>query len=205
MKYELFILAKLMHRPMHAYLLREILNFAIGPFRRVSWGTLYPLMRRLEKARYIVASSSNGDDPRGKCQFRTTQAGRDRFFELMRKPADHDADMRDLFRLKLGCFGHLEKEDRRRILEDYRACLMQTLLHTDAMVERIGQHGGLASSESGFALLGLDHQRKLAQFEITWIDSQIELPAGNAGLTGMERSKRSQHEPKKLKPHKRRA
>jgi DNA-binding PadR family transcriptional regulator len=202
MMYELFILSKLMHRPIHAYLLREILNFAIGPFRRVSWGTLYPLMRRLEKAGYIIASNEDRDDPRGKRQYRTTQAGRDRFFELMRKPADHDADTRDSFRLKLGCFGHLKEADRRRILKDYRVCLERTLQHTAAMVERLGQHADLASSESSFALLGLEHQRKLAQFEIAWIDSQIEHAVGKVQPPD---SKRGHPDPKNPIPPKRRA
>ena len=75
--YELFILGELMDQPMHGYLLREIINLAIGPLRQMSWGALYPLLRRLEADALIEQSpepSGSGDRPRK--IYRITSAGR---------------------------------------------------------------------------------------------------------------------------------
>src|SRR5579871_5535110 len=45
--YELFVLGELVNGPMHGYLLREILNRVLGPYRTMSWGVLYPLIHAL--------------------------------------------------------------------------------------------------------------------------------------------------------------
>lgn len=190
--YELFILSKLLHRPMHGYLIQTILNSAIGPFRRVSWGTLYPLMKRLEQKGLIVAVDTSEDDPRGKKRYRTTEAGRSRFLELMNRSGDYDADYGDLFRIKLGCFGHVSDEDRRMILEDYRAYQSQIMVHTESMTLRVTQASELPAQEQRFALLGLDHKQKLAEQEILWVDSLLtkpELPAPTATRPKKGRSK----------------
>ena len=47
--YELFVLGELMDGPHHGYKLREILSNLFGPFRQISWGMLYPLIRQLER------------------------------------------------------------------------------------------------------------------------------------------------------------
>jgi len=170
--YELFILSKLLHRPMHGYLIQTILNFAVGPTRRISWGTLYPLIKRLEENGYIVAIDAD-DDPRGKKRYRTTEAGRVRFIELMNDPGEHNAATADLFRIKVGCFGHVDREVRLRILAGYRTQLAEILSHSASMTKRIEEESGLPCDEKRFALLGLDHQKTVAESELKWVESTL--------------------------------
>jgi DNA-binding PadR family transcriptional regulator len=170
--YELFILSKLLHRPMHGYLIQTILNFAFGPSRRISWGTLYPLMKRLEENGYIAAIDAGDDDPRGRKQFRTTDAGRTRFLELMHDPGENNAAA-DLFRIKVGCFGHVDRVTRLRVMTDYRGRLTEVLSHSASMIKRLEAESGLQVNERRFALLSLDHQKAVAQTELVWVDSQI--------------------------------
>lgn len=174
--YELFILSKLMHRPMHGYLIHAILNFAIGPFRQVSWGTLYPLMKKLENAGLIVAVDEAGDDPRGKKRYRTTAAGRARFFELMRLRGEFDSDSPDLFSLKVGCFGHLDEEERQLVMKDYRNYLGQVMAHSEAMTSRVESESDLPAEERRFALLALGHKRAVAEAELQWIETLLKEP-----------------------------
>src|SRR6266567_4009186 len=51
--YQLFVLGQLMNKPMHGYLLRDILSNMLGPFRHMSWGALYPLIRQLLRNGWI--------------------------------------------------------------------------------------------------------------------------------------------------------
>lgn len=171
--YEQFILSKLLHRPMHGYVIQTILNSAVGPFRKVSWGTLYPLMKKLEKAGLIVATDEAGDDPRGKRRYRTTEAGRARFFELMSRRGEFDADTPDLFSLKVGCFGHLDPEGRLLVLKDFREYLGQVLAHCDAMAVRVESENGIPAEERRFALLALQRKRTVADAELRWIDALL--------------------------------
>jgi len=175
--YELFILSKLLHRPMHAYRLQVILNSAIGPFRSLSWGTLYPLMKRLEKAGYIVAVEESQDDPRGKKRYRATEGGRLRFFQIMNSYGEYNADFPNLFLIKLGCFGHIGGEPRRLILQDYERYLTQLIGHSSSMAERIQQEQNMPPDEKRFALLGLEHQEKVSRCELQWIQSLLEKPS----------------------------
>ena len=171
--YELFILSKLLHRPMHGYLIQTILNFAFGPSRRVSWGTLYPLIKRLEENGFIAAIDVGDDDPRGKKQYRTTEAGRTRFLELMNDPGENNAGAADLFRIKVGCFGHVDRETRLRVMTDYRGRLTEVLSHSASMVKRLEAESSLPLNERRFALLSLDHQKAVAQTEILWVESKL--------------------------------
>jgi DNA-binding PadR family transcriptional regulator len=168
--YELFILGKLMHRPMHGYLLQSIMNAALGPFRRVSWGTLYPLLRKLEQDGLIAVQTSKSNDRRGTKNYRTTSLGRTRFLEIMRATGDRDGDYRDLFRVKLSNFGHIGKEDQQAIIADYRAFLAAVVTHSDAMSREVVNAPGLAVAERPYVLKAIDHQRHLAASEITWLD-----------------------------------
>lgn len=46
---ELAILGVLKEQPMHGYELRHYLSFIVGHIWQLSYGTLYPALRRLEK------------------------------------------------------------------------------------------------------------------------------------------------------------
>ena len=158
---------------MHGYLIQTILNFAFGPSRRVSWGTLYPLIKRLEENGFIAAIDVGDDDPRGKKQYRTTEAGRTRFLELMNDPGENNAGAADLFRIKVGCFGHVDREIRLRVMTDYRGRLTEVLSHSASMVRRLEAESSLPLNERRFALLSLDHQKAVAQTEILWVESKL--------------------------------
>src|SRR6266478_3486365 len=58
--YELFVLGELMDGPHYGYILRDILGRLLGPFRHISWGVLYPLIRHLESGGLIVPDEKSG-------------------------------------------------------------------------------------------------------------------------------------------------
>ncbi len=55
MYYELIILGRLMYSPYHGYLIMHVISEMIGPWQKVSAGTLYPLLARLERDGLIQA------------------------------------------------------------------------------------------------------------------------------------------------------
>jgi DNA-binding PadR family transcriptional regulator len=185
--YELFILGKLMHRPMHGYLLQSIINAALGPHRRLSWGTLYPLLRKLEQGGIIAARNVNSRDGRGTKAYRVTAAGRRRFFALMGVGVEHDTGFRDLFRIRLANFGHLGTADRMAVLEEYRKFLAVLVSHSEAMVAAVLNAPGMAPAERPYVLKAIDHQRHLAASEIAWLDDLIQATGGEHEKTTKNR------------------
>jgi DNA-binding PadR family transcriptional regulator len=176
--YEIFILGKLMHRPMHGYALQSIINAALGPFRRLSWGTLYPLLRKLEQEGLIAVQGRKSADGRGTKAYRTMPRGCTRLIELMSAKPDYDSDARDLFRVKLSNFGHIDPAHQRLILTDYRAHLAAIVADSDAKAEEVQKAAALAPAERPYVLEALDHQRHLAACEIAWLDVLIEKAGG---------------------------
>src|SRR2546430_11867883 len=80
--YELFVLGELMDGPHYGYILRDILGRLLGPFRHISWGVLYPLIRHLESGGLIVpdeksgaAQSESTQGNKQRKQYRITEAG----------------------------------------------------------------------------------------------------------------------------------
>src|SRR5581483_5374030 len=129
--YELFVLGELMVQPMYGYLLHEVVNMILGPFHRLSWGTLYPLIRRLEQEGLITSQTERrrgGFLPaeRGPSRkvFTLTEAGRTRFFFLMLDSGDYNPDCPNMFAIKFSKFGYLTPPQRLVVLEHYRTYML---------------------------------------------------------------------------------
>src|SRR6185312_7179828 len=173
--YELFLLGKLMERPWHGYEFHQVLNSVVGPARQVSWGTIYPLLQRLEKAGLIQRFSepSDRDDGRGRQRFTITQKGKQRFLQLMKEEPVNDANYRDTFRIKLGNFSRVDVETRRAILNRYLDRLCSISVHTKAMSQLVSKVPEIPESERRNILLALAHDRFLADSEIKWIRQKL--------------------------------
>src|SRR5438105_2406696 len=93
--YKLFVLGELMDGAHHGYGLREILSRMLGPFRQISWGVLYPLIRQLEREGLIesieetnVEQSSSAASGKQRKYYRITTDGQERFRTLMLEHED---------------------------------------------------------------------------------------------------------------------
>jgi DNA-binding PadR family transcriptional regulator len=175
---ELPVLGLLKEREMHGYELRKQLGAMLGPFWQVSWGSLYPTLRRLAKTGALekvtevpakprrrttkkrtqpaTATISSG---RRKNVFRITPLGETMFTEMLEETAAAvDADH---FTLKLAFFRYLQPETRLALLERRRAYLQDKLAQFKANLrdykERIDsytlslQNHGMAATESDIA------------------------------------------------------
>src|SRR5712664_3877614 len=118
--YEFFILAQLMHGYAHGYLIAKIINDMIGPYARVSSGRLYPLLAKLEQGGLIAVTEDSTSAPRGDRQLRVyqiTNAGRMRFYTLMRDTSSNPGEYQKLFAHKVSAFGFITPVDRLRLID----------------------------------------------------------------------------------------
>src|SRR5688500_7197136 len=142
---ELPVLGLLKEREMHGYELRKQPGTMLGPFWQVSWGSLYPTLRRLAKAGAVekvvepvapkprrstraagAATSPAAVAPgRRKTVYRVTEIGDQMFKDMLEETvAAVDADH---FTLKLAFFRYLAPEARLSLLERRRAYLTEKL------------------------------------------------------------------------------
>lgn len=124
---EFAVLGLLHEGPMHGYELRKRLDLAIGLFRALSFGTLYPALRRLVAADYLTETTdATASAARPRITYRLTEAGRDRFAELASR-LEADAYDDDGFELRLAFFARTESVVRLRVLDGRRARLEERL------------------------------------------------------------------------------
>lgn len=178
--YELFVLGELMVQPLHGYLLHEIVNMILGPFHRLSWGTLYPLIRRLEQEGLITSATEKQREglfqaERGPARkvYTLTETGRARFFALVLEPGDYNPDYPNLFAMKFTKFGYLTPAQRLAVLEHYRTFLLTLRDHYRTLGSQVVHNPEIMEIERPYILRLLDGRVGTLEQELTWLDSQI--------------------------------
>jgi DNA-binding PadR family transcriptional regulator len=127
---ELAVLGLLHDAPMHGYELRKQLNVLLGWGRLLSYGTLYPCLKALTKAGYIVADTAapGGEvlTRRQRIVYRLTAEGKERFAEAMEDSGPTSWDDEG-FGVRFAFFGRTDSPTRMRILEGRRSRLEERL------------------------------------------------------------------------------
>lgn len=109
---EMPILALLQEGSLHGYELKRRLESIVGYFGRASYGSLYPMLRKLEARGYVRKITEEQADPR-RITYQITLEGETYFLELMR-----NSDVP--FTLKLLFFQSIPASDRKHLMERQR-------------------------------------------------------------------------------------
>jgi DNA-binding PadR family transcriptional regulator len=163
------ILGILQSEPTLGYDLRQQLASILGPFRALSYGSLYPCLKRMERAGLI----SRRDDSlpvtparRSKIVYELTPAGTEHFAGWIgtQTPSDWEDEG---FAAKMAFFSRTEAKLRLRILEGRRTRLEQRLSDLgdsiDITSKRVDTYTDLLQRH------GLDGARR----EVSWIEELI--------------------------------
>lgn len=190
---ELAVLGLLKEQPLHGYELKKRLTDALGFLWGVSYGSLYPALRRLERAGAIeVVESGAAEQPaapmpatgsiggeaaaarmrrlgkasrRTRKAYRLTARGEQMFSELMASDQGPGSDDERSFALKLAFCRYLPVDARLELLERRRADL----------ATRLSRARGSRSSGDRYALSLLEHRRKSTERDLEWLDELIAL------------------------------
>ncbi len=114
---ELAILGVLKEQPMHGYELRHYLSFAVGHIWQLSYGTLYPALRRLEKRGDLTKQTIRDGRGPAKHVYGLTPQGEATFLGMMREIGS-PTEITDphKFTLRLIFFRYLEPAVRCELL-----------------------------------------------------------------------------------------
>ncbi len=120
--YELLVLALLMRWTLHAYFIADITNSIMGPWEKISRGSLSGLLAKLEGSGMIEPG-----DPalvpfpptRSARVFAITAAGRKRFFQLMMDTTSNPGNYQRIFRLKALHLEFLQLKDQLFLVDHY--------------------------------------------------------------------------------------
>ncbi len=182
---ELAVLGLLHENPMHGYELRKQLNVVLGWGRVLSYGSLYPALKKMLRAGWItehVAAQEAGAGAgtggalgkgagvgrRQRIVYELTAAGDERFAKLMSDagPASWEDDN---FDVRFAFFGRTDREVRLRILEGRRARLEERLARFEQ--EMSASRG--AHRKDSYAAELQRHGLESVQREVRWLSDLI--------------------------------
>ena len=173
---DLAVLGLLRSGPRHGYDLKRYLA-ELG-FRRISFGSLYPALRRLEKRGLIVAVRSGGR----RKSYRLTEDGSAELDRLLQEEPDSgEEDGR--FSLRLAFFRYIEPALRIRSLERRRRDLVERLGETRRSLRR-----AKGQPADRYTLALMRRSVITTQADIEWLD---ELIAAERGSTSNENTARA--------------
>src|SRR6266568_5344700 len=173
--YELLVLSLLMHWPLYAYLIADIANHILGPWERISRGTLSSLLTRLEQDG-LIAPADPAQVPfstnRPSRVFALTPAGRERFYQLMMDTTSNQGTYQRLFRIKALNLEYVSLQDQLSLVDHYLSYCQMGLRYQQAeaqdFVTNPIKQRSVSSFYSGVALDLMDLVSQQWQLELAW-------------------------------------
>jgi len=169
---EFAVLGLLHDGPMHGYELRKRLNAALGAFRALSYGTLYPSLRGLLTKGLIAEAPGpavEGAVPgsrRARIVYELTADGKEHFQDLV-TASGPDAWDDDDFDVRFAFFSRTQQEVRLRILEGRRSRLEERLANIREASVRNRER------MDGYTMALQQHGEEGAEREVRWLEELI--------------------------------
>jgi DNA-binding PadR family transcriptional regulator len=164
---ELAILGLLHEREMHGYEIRKQLGQRLGFFWTVSFGSIYPTLKKLERRGFVEKFHAADQTSRRKQTYRITRAGEREFIDLISEGAS-SAWEEEKFSLRLAFFHYLKPETRIRLLERRRATLEDKLAEGRRRL-RDARRG----KTDVYTLKLMRHGMDIAEHDLRWLDELI--------------------------------
>ncbi len=171
---ELAVLGLLHEGPMHGYQLRKRLNLMLGWGRVLSYGSLYPALKKMLRSELIeetAISAAGATSRRPKIVYEVTPEGTAEFERLMSEVGP-TAWEDDNFDIRFAFFSSTDMEIRLRVLEGRRTRLQERL-------DRV--RGELAMTQAEVDRYAAELQRhgvESVQREVRWLSDLIDAERG---------------------------
>jgi DNA-binding PadR family transcriptional regulator len=204
---EMAILGLLQETPMHGYELRKELATKLGTIRAaISYGTLYPTLKRLQTAGWITEAATDSSmippltSKRGRVVYKITAEGKERFADLLAETGPEAYDDAG-FGVHFAFFSRTDRATRLRILEGRRRRIEE---------RREGLRDVLSRANGRLDAYTLELQRHgldACEREVRWLEELItnersgRTPAASAGELHLPADPAGNASPEIPRPH----
>ena len=164
-----------LHEEMTGYGIKKEIEAGIGNFYQVSYGSLYPALKKLTAKGFLTMKEVT-QGRRQKKYYRITEAGKAAFLEWLSSPLDPEADG-SVQLMRLYFFGELPKDVRDQRLQEHEFLAQHHLWQLQAMEKQFAIE--TPDDRDYFELSTLYYGLQNAQNTIRWfrhIRAQKPLP-----------------------------
>jgi DNA-binding PadR family transcriptional regulator len=195
---ELAVLGLLKEGPMHGYELQKRVSFTLGPLYAVSYGSLYPCLKRLRKAGFLQERPGEPKprrlrkeiEPEPKTTrttlrrrrkvYEITPAGETFFFEQLEMGAVYDTDR---FQTRFAFFRYLPKDSRLKLLEHRKAYLEGKLSEFKETLRATRER------MDAYSCSLVDHGVEATEQDIRWLEGLIDQERAEVPAIGRRRTR----------------
>jgi DNA-binding PadR family transcriptional regulator len=171
---ELAVLGLLQETPLHGYELRKRLNLLLGWTRLLSYGSLYPALKRMLRAGWITeVTTPHAVSRRQRIVYQITPAGIE-FFTSEITEAGPAAWEDETFNMRFAFFSRTDAGVRLRILEGRRSRLQ----------ERLDRARSLHGEPDQYVSELRRHSIESVEREVRWLTELIEAERATADRAG---------------------
>ncbi len=166
---DLAVLGLLHDSPLHGYELRKRLSTVLGPFRALSYGTLYPCLKHLQEQGWIMERATADAAPTGRrarIVYELTATGKEHFDTLVDESGPTSWED-ESFGVRFAFFARTPTDVRLRILEGRRSRLEERLASISAAVTRSRERA------DQYTLELQRHGLESVQREVRWLGELI--------------------------------
>lgn len=168
----LAILGMLAEQPLHGYQIRKLLGSELGPFRALSYGSLYPCLKRMVADGLL---SVEGEDVearatasrRSRIAYGLTDEGKARLASELASDGAAAWDD-DAFDVRFSMFGKTDSATRIRILEGRRTRVAERLEEVSTSLQKVRDRHDAYTAELQ------RHGLEQVEREVQWLDKLIE-------------------------------
>lgn len=164
---ELATLGLLQNSPLHGYRLKQQLELFMSGCISVNYGAIYPLLRRLEEQKAILAIEEPNNQASGQNRrvYSITESGRIRWKQkMLEHPHESWVHARSRFAIKFFFFRYLEPRERMKLLE-HRLMACQLRLQENPLE---------IFPEDSYQTASWQRCREIIANEIEWLNGQLE-------------------------------
>ena len=182
---------------MSGYDIKNLVDVSLSYFWNVSYGQIYPTLKKLEAAGFAEVEKTTTEGNRSRNQYRITRKGQKALEEWMHQPVDLSIQ-RDEMQLKLFVGGHKDRPGMITLIENFRSQQAARLRILESELEEIIPSvisGSLPEEFTWMEPAGLDKESRIravqeqalifqlsirqgilkAQARISWSDEAITL------------------------------
>lgn len=171
---ELATLGLLQQEPLHGYRLKQQLELFMSGCISVNYGTIYPLLKRLEERGAIAVRVESGEGGAGRKIYSITEQGRELWLqEMLEHPHESWVHARSRFMIKFFFFSYLPWEKRIKLLE-HRLMVCRLRLENQEMEPKSADLYQVTAWQKFWNEL---------EREIQWLSEQLDREQANRVMT----------------------
>jgi DNA-binding PadR family transcriptional regulator len=125
---ELVTLGMLMQGKMSGYDIKKITEQSVGIFYKMSYGSLYPALKRLVESAYVTEEETN--DSKNKKMYSITNEGQQHFMQWLKEPLQ--ANKRE-YLIKIFFYDYLDEPTKKQNLMAYQQNIARNIAQMEAV------------------------------------------------------------------------